>query len=132
MACSECKHIEHSHREHPFLGAISSGSETYQCPYCDQWWWCFNTYYYLWTMVDDKRTLENIHRGCPEPVQISAPAANLNVVNELREETWGSDGHLTASVLERFKKDRGTLHTLQRNTVEEHIRTCESCRAAAS
>ena len=80
MRYCKCPEIEHAFDGKPFVppnGGVQD--KTYTCS-CGQMWWQYNTYYHLWSKVNDQTTMENIKRGCPEPVAIGNPSKNLDLL----------------------------------------------------
>lgn len=76
-ACRQCEEVSRSYREKPFIAP--NNADTYTCPVCGQRWWCYNTYYELWTKIDieDDFTWENVKRGSPIVTAVRDPAVTL-------------------------------------------------------
>lgn len=77
MSCTKCSPAENSFTAKPFVPPSGDVyEETFTCD-CGQRWWQYNTYYHLWSMVDDSATFSNILAGCPRPVAIGNPSRNV-------------------------------------------------------
>lgn len=86
MTCYWCKPIEHSYREKQFNppgGYKPDGQNTFfQCE-CGQRWWCYNTFYALWSTVEDDFTWEAITRNIDDiPIAIGNPSCSLEGYGE--------------------------------------------------
>lgn len=69
MACPRCSN-ENSGQFNVTNIRYAGDTVTYVCEHCNQRWWCYNTHYRLWSMIDDDFTWDNILNGCPLPVAI--------------------------------------------------------------
>lgn len=76
-----CEQIEMSYDGHPFVPPNGSiHDRTYTCT-CGQRWWQMNSYYNLWSRIDDDATWQNVLEGCPRVVSIGRgrnPSRNLD------------------------------------------------------
>ena len=85
MTCYKCEDADDSYDGNPFVPPIPGGinNDIYACE-CGTNWWRFNSYFHLWTTVEDPDTWINVQEGCSEPVTVGKPA--LNISKLVREE----------------------------------------------
>lgn len=77
MTCLKCVSIARSHAEQPFIPPVPGPTnDTYIC-FCGQRWWRYNTYYELWSRVNDEATWKNILSGAVSPIAIGNPSRNV-------------------------------------------------------